>query len=67
MKTAPTFGDSLEQDDVHVDIARERAQDRKFNNSLSRGFDILRAFKPGAGPMGNADLSSATGIPTCVR
>ena len=63
MKTAPTFGDSLEQDDVHVDIARERAQDRKFNNSLSRGFDILRAFKPGAGPMGNADLSSATGIP----
>lgn len=40
-----------------------RAGDRKFINSLSRGFDILRAFKPGAGPMGNQELSQATGIP----
>lgn len=41
----------------------DRASDRKFINSLSRGFDILRAFKPGAGPMGNQELSLATGIP----
>ena len=41
----------------------DRGSDRKFINSLSRGFDILRAFKPGAGPMGNQDLSLATGIP----
>lgn len=41
----------------------DRAADRKFINSLSRGFDILRAFRPGAGPMGNQELSQATGIP----
>lgn len=50
---------------VDVDLPEEgdRGADRKFINSLSRGFDILRAFKPGAGPMGNQELSLATGIP----
>lgn len=50
---------------VYVDLpdAGDRGADRKFINSLSRGFDILRAFKPGAGPMGNQELSLATGIP----
>ncbi|MEI4472304.1 IclR family transcriptional regulator [Frigidibacter sp. MR17.24] len=41
----------------------DRGADRKFINSIARGFDILRAFKPGAGPMGNQELSLATGIP----
>ncbi|PZX15108.1 IclR family transcriptional regulator [Palleronia aestuarii] len=49
--------------DPHEDGGRDRSSDRKFINSLSRGFDILRAFKPGAGPMGNQELSLATGIP----
>lgn len=41
----------------------DRGGDRKFITSIARGFDILRAFQPGAGPMGNQELSLATGIP----
>lgn len=63
MKIISTSGAELEPSDFHESEAPERGQDRKFNNSLSRGFDILRAFKPGAGPMGNGELSAATGIP----
>jgi DNA-binding IclR family transcriptional regulator len=46
-----------------VTEAEDRGADRKFINSIARGFDILRAFRPGAGPMGNQELSLATGIP----
>lgn len=37
--------------------------DRRFTTALARGFDILRAFKPGEGALGNQELSGATGIP----
>jgi len=41
----------------------ETGGDRRFVTALARGFDILRAFRPGQGAMGNAELSSITGIP----
>ncbi|UOK73305.1 IclR family transcriptional regulator [Ancylobacter polymorphus] len=37
--------------------------DRKFVAAIGRAFEILRAFKPGEGPMGNAELSAATKLP----
>ena len=36
---------------------------RRFVAVLARGFDILRAFQPGGGALGNQELSHATGIP----
>jgi len=43
--------------------AVEGVEDRRFVTALARGFEILRAFKPGGGALGNQDLSSVTGIP----
>lgn len=40
-----------------------RKRDPKFVLSLAKGFEILRAFQPGRGPMGNNDLARATGLP----
>ena len=37
--------------------------DRRFIIALARGFEVLRAFKPGGGALGNQELSAATGIP----
>jgi DNA-binding IclR family transcriptional regulator len=37
--------------------------DRRFITALARGFDVLRAFEPGGGAMGNQELSRVTGIP----
>ena len=39
------------------------ASGRRFVAVLARGFDILRAFQPGGGALGNQELSHATGIP----
>jgi DNA-binding IclR family transcriptional regulator len=49
--------------DMEVGAAPQPQKDRKYITALARGFEILRAFKPGAGPMGNQALSEATGIP----
>ncbi|MDD9731410.1 IclR family transcriptional regulator [Mameliella sp. AT18] len=38
-------------------------KDAKFVSTIGRAFEILRAFKPGGGPLGNAELSAATQIP----
>ncbi len=37
--------------------------DRQFNNSIAKGFDVLRAFGNGDGPLGNQEIASRTGIP----
>lgn len=50
----------LEKED---EIPHEAGADRKFVTALARGFEILRAFKPGGGPLGNQELSRITGIP----
>lgn len=50
----------FEQDDT---VGQDSSSHRNFITALARGFEVLRAFKPGAGPMGNLELSRATGIP----
>ena len=37
--------------------------DRKFIEALARGLDLLRAFQPGDGYLGNQELSQRTGLP----
>lgn len=39
------------------------SSDRHFVTSLARGLEILRAFRPGEGPIGNNDLAKRTGLP----
>lgn len=50
---------SGELDDID-DVA---GQDRKFVAAIGRAFEILRAFRPGEGSLGNSELSNATGLP----
>src|SRR6056297_2020963 len=45
------------------ETATDPSGDRKFITALARGFEILRAFRPGGGALGNQELSAATGIP----
>jgi DNA-binding IclR family transcriptional regulator len=40
--------------------AKER---RKFVTALARGLDVLRAFRPGSGPLGNREIAEFTGLP----
>lgn len=37
--------------------------DRKFIEALARGLEVLRAFKPGDGFLGNQELAQRTGLP----
>lgn len=37
--------------------------DRKFVEALARGLDILRAFNPGDGFLGNQEIAQRTGLP----
>ncbi|MGI1677102.1 MAG: IclR family transcriptional regulator [Cellvibrionaceae bacterium] len=37
--------------------------DRKFIEALARGLDVLRAFQPGDGFLGNQDIAQRTGLP----
>jgi len=37
--------------------------DRHFVTSLARGLEILRAFRPGEGPIGNNEIASRTNLP----
>src|SRR3974390_1670653 len=56
---------SKEFDSVLIDEHEEEknGEDRKFVAAIGRAFDILRAFRPGEGPMGNSELATATGLP----
>ncbi len=47
----------------HDDLSDRHASDRKFVWALARGLEILRAFQPGQGPLGNAELATLTGLP----
>jgi DNA-binding IclR family transcriptional regulator len=38
-------------------------KDRQFVAALARGLEILRAFRPGDGPLGNQDIAQRTGLP----
>jgi DNA-binding IclR family transcriptional regulator len=43
------------------DMVMER--DRKFVVALARGLEVLRAFNPGEGLLGNQEIASRTGLP----
>lgn len=61
MPTKPKF--NLIADTKVDSDKQETTQDRKFVNAIGRAFEILRAFRPGEGPLGNNELSIATGLP----
>lgn len=42
---------------------KDREPDRKFVEALSRGLDVLRAFQPGDGFLGNQEIAQRTGLP----
>lgn len=37
--------------------------DRQFVTALARGLEVLRAFRPGSGPLGNQEIADFTGLP----
>ncbi len=39
------------------------ATDRNFVVALSRGLDVLRAFQPNDGPLGNQEIAARTKLP----
>lgn len=43
--------------------SREGETDRKFIEALARGLNVLRAFQPGDGFLGNQEISARTGLP----
>lgn len=46
-------------------LPREKSEetDRKFIEALARGLDVLRAFQPGDGFLGNQEIAQRTGLP----
>ena len=45
------------------DLSEELSADRKFNWSLARGLEILRAFSGGDASLGNGELAEITKLP----
>lgn len=39
------------------------ADDKQFINSLAKGLELLRAFEPGRGVLGNSELAAICGLP----
>jgi len=56
---AKTFDTLLEPDA----IASHKQGDRQFVTALARGLEVLRAFRPEDGPLGNQELAERTGLP----
>lgn len=49
---------------VFADLSDEAETDQgQYISALARGLDVLRAFTPGAGPLGNLDIAAETGLP----
>ena len=52
--------------DLGLDLAVDPEtgdKDRKFVTALARGLEVLRAFKPGEGFLGNQEIARRTGLP----
>lgn len=45
------------------DVIKDEEPDRKFIEALARGLDVLRAFQPGDGFLGNQEIAKRTGLP----
>lgn len=41
----------------------EEKSDRQFVTALARGLEVLRAFRPEDGPLGNQEIAERTGLP----
>ncbi|NIK48144.1 IclR family transcriptional regulator [Variibacter gotjawalensis] len=57
---------SLEAWDAPAERRKQAAaepEDRKFVTSLARGLEVLRAFTPSEGILGNRDIAQRTGLP----
>ena len=49
--------------DTARELARGKTKDRQFVTALARGLEILRAFVPNDGPLGNQEIAQRTGLP----
>ena len=49
--------------DVRYDLADAGKNDRQFVTALARGLEVLRAFGPGSGPLGNQEIAEFAGLP----
>jgi DNA-binding IclR family transcriptional regulator len=49
--------------ELNEDASDLGGSDRKFVAAIGRAFEILRAFRPGEGPLGNSELAATTGLP----
>ncbi len=56
---APTL-DGRELDEER---ASSDKSDRQFVTALARGLEVLRAFRPGSGALGNQEIADFTGLP----
>jgi DNA-binding IclR family transcriptional regulator len=48
---------------ISVGGGRPDAADRRFVVALARGLEVLRAFRPGDGMLGNQEIAARTGLP----
>lgn len=49
--------------ELDYDLSAAGKEDRQFVTALARGLDVLRAFGPGSGPLGNQEIAEFTGLP----
>lgn len=49
--------------EVGYDLSDAGRNDRQFVTALARGLDVLRAFGPGSGPLGNQEIAEFTRLP----
>lgn len=59
MDAAPEIDDG----DAAAGRLRPGPEDRKFVTALARGLEVLRAFTPNEGILGNRDIARRTGLP----
>jgi DNA-binding IclR family transcriptional regulator len=53
-------------DPIPAAPGEDEGLDRQFIVALARGMDVLSAFRPKEGPLGNRELSQRTGIPAAT-
>ncbi len=49
--------------DERLDPLTDGQGDRQFVTALARGLEVLRAFEPDDGPLGNQEIADRTGLP----
>lgn len=69
MPVTATMSGAAAKDDAYASDDTVAASDRKFVTALARGLDVLRAFKPADGYLGNREIAGRTGLskPTVTR